>query len=71
MRAKKSKKNFKEYVSKNAILIKCQFCEINQTCNKRDRKERDESKHIRTFCILTPNKSKKTVEKMTKSGYGK
>lgn len=67
MKAKKSKKNLKEYFSKHAVLIKCEHCKINDSCIRRERKERDENKNIRTFCTLTPNKARKNIERLYKS----
>lgn len=40
----------------NAVKIKCQFCDIADTCNRRQRKEKYEDSGMVTRCTLTPNR---------------
>ena len=66
MKAKKTKKNMKEYISDNAVYIKCKHCELKDTCIRKKRKSKDERKGVRTFCLLTTNEPKKTLKKMSR-----
>ena len=50
-----------------AVKIKCCYCDINETCIRRQRKEDHEEKGL-TYCQITPNrpqsfkKKKKSVK---------
>lgn len=58
MKKKKQKKKYKKELYKNAIKIKCQYCEAKATCIKREAKEKAEKEGIMTYCMITPNKPK-------------
>ena len=63
MRKKNLKsKRLKKCIDKQAKLVLCAYCKSKDKCSKRERKERDEARHIRTFCLLSPNKSARTYQ---------
>ena len=66
MKRKNEKKNFKKNLSKVAIKIKCQYCNVKDTCAKRASKEKDEQKGVMTYCMITPNKPKSYTKKKKK-----
>ena len=51
----------------NAIKIKCQFCELADACNRRQRKEKYESTGMVTRCIITPNRPGASRKKRKKA----
>lgn len=65
MKSKNRKRLTKESLGTDAIRIQCKYCLDFDTCIRKVRKVSDEKKGIRTFCVLTPNKSKKTLKKLT------
>lgn len=44
------------------VKIRCKFCDLKDTCKKREKKEKYEMANIVTYCVLTPNgrKNKKS-----------
>lgn len=46
-------------ISEQAMKIKCQYCDIKETCTRRSRKESHEKSGIITRCVLTPNRLKR------------
>lgn len=39
-----------------AVKIKCQFCDIAETCQRRQHKEKYEAAGLVTRCTITPNR---------------
>lgn len=39
-----------------AVMIKCRYCELAETCTRRERKESYEKDGLVTRCIVTPNR---------------
>lgn len=63
------KKNFKKRVKKlkeNGVNIKCCYCEAKENCKTRAFKEKSEDYGFKTYCTLTPNKTKKFLKKNKK-----
>lgn len=58
---KRKKENLKEMYEKS-IKIKCCFCDIKETCKFKSYKEHSESLGIKTYCSVTPNKTKKFLK---------
>lgn len=56
------KKARSQFLTNNAVKIKCCYCEAKDTCKYKDQKERTEKMGITTKCTMTPNK-KKTSKK--------
>ena len=48
----------KENLLKEAVKIKCCYCDIAGDCKRRKAKEKSESEGITTYCTLTPNRPK-------------
>ena len=46
-----------------AIKIRCRYCDIKDTCSKREQKEKYENQGIATRCTLTPNRPGKKKRK--------
>ena len=59
VKRRNEKKQHKEWLTKNAVKIKCCYCDLKDTCIRRVNKEKDEKMGIITRCVLTPNKKKK------------
>lgn len=57
------KKKLKQIKSKalkeNSTSILCRFCDLKDSCKVKRNKEASEKMGIKTYCTLTPNKSKK------------
>ena len=51
----------------NAVKIKCCYCEINETCIRRNRKEDYEEKGMMSYCQVTPNRPQSFKKKKKKS----
>lgn len=45
--------------AQQAMRIRCRYCDIKDTCTRRERKESYENRGIMTYCTLTPNRFKK------------
>lgn len=58
----KQKKARSQFLTENAVKIKCCYCDARETCKYRERKEATEKMGITTKCTMTPNK-KKPVKK--------
>lgn len=63
IKQRKSKKNFKDNLKKSAKRLKCCYCEAQESCIYKARKERDEERGLMTFCTMTPNEAKKKKKK--------
>ena len=59
VKQRKRKTNFKKDLLNKAVKIKCCYCESNETCIYRVRKEKSEETGCMTYCTLTPNVPKK------------
>lgn len=46
-----------------SVKIRCVYCDIRDTCIRREHKERYEARGIMTRCSLTPNRPKKRKKK--------
>lgn len=55
----KQKKARSQFLTDNAVKIKCCYCDDKDTCKIRAGKERTEKMGITTKCTITPNKKKK------------
>ena len=51
----------------NAVKIKCQFCEIADSCSRRQQKEKYETAGWVTRCTLTPNRPGESRKKRKKA----
>lgn len=58
----KQKKAHSQFLTDNAVKIKCCYCDVKDICTYRVRKEATEKMGITTKCTMTPNK-KKTSKK--------
>lgn len=54
----KQKKARSQYLTENAVKIKCCYCDARETCKYRAQKESTEKIGITTKCTMTPNKKK-------------
>lgn len=63
VKARNRKKNTSQWNEENAVKIKCCYCDANETCVHRLRKEGYEKKGVMTMCVMTPNTKKKKRKK--------
>lgn len=63
VKKKNLKKKMKNSLLDVAVRIKCCYCNDNETCNYKVRKEKDELRGCMTYCTITPNVTKKTIKK--------
>lgn len=56
----------KKMTTKDAVGIKCCYCDIKDTCPRRQRKELEERKGLITYCLLTPNRPQSYKKKRRK-----
>jgi hypothetical protein len=59
VKQKNKKANDKKSLLTKAVKIKCCYCDKNETCIYRLRKEKSEESGCMTYCTLTPNVPKK------------
>ena len=60
------KRNVKKrmaYMLLNGVHIKCSYCTLKESCSTRSYKEQSENYGFKTYCTLTPNKTKKFLKK--------
>lgn len=69
MKKKNRKRQQLDIMYKNSVKIKCQYCDIKDTCTHRNLKEKSEQMGIKTFCNLTPNRPKSFIKKNKKKLY--
>ena len=63
------RKNFRkrsDYLKTNGVNIKCCYCKSKGNCKTQQYKEESENYGFKTFCTLTPNKTKKFLRKNKK-----
>lgn len=63
MLSKREAKKRMAYLVDNAVMIKCCYCQIKDTCKTRVNKEKTEKLGIKALCTLTPNRPKSFVKK--------
>jgi len=70
MKRKKAKQNEKDWLDRNAVKILCRYCDLYETCDRREAKEKIEAEGIITRCVLCPNNNKKykSWEKINSNG---
>ena len=56
----------KKMNTKDAVGIKCCYCDVKDTCSRRQRKESEERKGLITYCLLTPNRPQAYKKKRRK-----
>jgi len=61
VKGRKTKKHYKNYLTKYAVKIKCCYCDLYNNCRWREGKEFCEKKGIITKCTVTPNRSIKVL----------
>lgn len=66
VKKKNYKKKYKQLLSSIAVRIKCCYCEKNESCVYKARKEKDEARGCMTYCTITPNITKKAIKKKRK-----
>lgn len=71
MKARNRKKKEREELEAKAVRIKCCFCDIKDTCNRRAGKEKDEKLGRMTLCTLTPNRPKSFKPKQPQATWFK
>lgn len=52
--------------TKDAIRIKCCYCELKEECTRRIHKEREERHGLTTYCTLTTNRPQSRKKKRSK-----
>ena len=45
-------------VTEEAVRIRCRYCDIRESCDRRERKESYEEQGLFTYCAITPNRLK-------------
>lgn len=63
MASRNTRKILKQWVTDNAVKIKCCYCDEKDVCKFRTRKEKWEEQGVMTRCTMTPNKKKKKSKK--------
>ncbi len=46
-------------VAEQAVRIRCRYCDLYESCIRRERKEAIEKAGTMTYCAITPNKKKR------------
>lgn len=70
MKKQNLKRKMLDDIYNNSVKIKCQYCEVKDTCTHRDSKEKSEALGFKTFCTITPNRPK-SFSKKSKSNCKK
>ena len=71
VKARNRKRRQKEEMMLRAVRIKCCYCDIKDTCIRREGKEKDEKLGRRTSCTLTPNIPRSKSKQLAKARKGK
>lgn len=69
LKKKNAKKKF-AYLKENGVNIKCCYCDIRGNCKTQKYKEKTEALNIKTYCTLTPNKTKRFLKKNKNKKFG-
>lgn len=67
VKARNRKRNERLNITLNAVRIKCCYCDIKDTCKRREFKEKNEMDGIRTSCMITPNVPRSKARKIAKA----
>lgn len=67
VKRKLQKKKKMQDLINNSVRIKCCYCNIKDSCSHRYSKEKSEQMGIKTFCSITPNKTKSSIKKKKRS----
>jgi hypothetical protein len=58
VKRRKQKKKEAEELWKKAVKIKCCYCDLYNTCDRKHTKMKSEKMGITTYCTITPNRPK-------------
>ena len=65
LKRKNARKKF-DALKTNGVNIKCCYCDAREECKTRGYKEESEEYGFKTYCTLTPNRTKKFLKTKSK-----